>query len=62
MATGTADVAIMISKEIVKLEAAKPAPSGSTPSTIVGIDPSAKMLEVSRFHRRGICAGQKLPH
>ncbi|CAN0437138.1 unnamed protein product, partial [Ectocarpus sp. 13 AM-2016] len=33
MATGTADVAIMISEELTKLE-------------VIGIDPSARMLEV----------------
>lgn len=49
MATGTADVAIMISGELAKLEAASGV-KGMAPGTVyagvVGIDPSARMLEV----------------
>ncbi|CBN73982.1 Ubiquinone/menaquinone biosynthesis methyltransferase ubiE, putative [Ectocarpus siliculosus] len=49
MATGTADVAIMISEELAKLEGA---PEGTIPGTVepevIGIDPSARMLEVGR--------------
>ncbi|CAM9383295.1 unnamed protein product [Hapterophycus canaliculatus] len=51
MATGTADVAIMISGELAKLEDAG-GDRGSLPgkvySEVVGIDPSANMLEVGR--------------
>lgn len=50
MATGTADVAIMISEELAKLEGA-PGDRGTIPGTVepevIGIDPSARMLEVS---------------
>lgn len=41
MATGTADVAIMLSKELATLDAT------TAPHTVIGIDPSAKMLDVS---------------
>lgn len=48
MATGTADVAIMIARELAKLETPD---SGTVPGTVarvvVGIDPSANMLDVS---------------
>lgn len=51
MATGTADVAIMISGELAKLEEAASGDQGKAPETlspgVVGIDPSARMLEVS---------------
>lgn len=52
MATGTADVAIMISGELAKLEEAASSAdqgeaSGSVYPGVVGIDPSARMLEVS---------------
>lgn len=57
MATGTADVAIMISGELAKLEEeassadqgeeASGAVSGTVYPGVVGIDPSARMLEVS---------------
>lgn len=51
MATGTADVAIMISGELAKLERAASEEQGKGPETVypgvVGIDPSARMLEVS---------------
>lgn len=56
MATGTADVAIMISRELARLEEEEEAPGGqgtvpgTVPGTVypgvVGIDPSARMLEV----------------
>lgn len=45
MATGTADVAILISQELAKLETLD---SGTAPHAVVGIDPSTKMLDVSR--------------
>lgn len=49
MATGTADVAIMVSAELAKLEGA-PGDRGTIPGTVesevIGIDPSARMLEV----------------
>lgn len=45
MATGTADVAIMISGELAKLESRGTAP-GTVYPEVVGIDPSARMLEV----------------
>lgn len=52
MATGTADVAIMISEELARLQAAA---EGTVPGTVqhavVGIDPSAEMLNVSRPRR-----------
>ncbi|CAM9486623.1 unnamed protein product [Ectocarpus fasciculatus] len=51
MATGTADVAIMVSGELAKLEGA-PGDRETIPGTVepevVGIDPSARMLEVGR--------------
>ena len=48
MATGTADVAIMISQELAKLESrgGDITPGADTPA-VVGIDPSANMLDVS---------------
>lgn len=54
MATGTADVAIMISGELAKLEEAASSAdqreaSGSVYPGVVGIDPSARMLEVSQY-------------
>ena len=60
MATGTADVAIMISGELNKLEEAEAASDNrrgaSTTNTlypgVVGIDPSARMLEVSSSSAR----------
>eukprot|EP00903_Cladosiphon_okamuranus_P020915 g19207.t1 len=52
MATGTADVAIMISGELAKLEEADSGDQGKSPGAVfpgvVGIDPSARMLEVGR--------------
>eukprot|EP00752_Nemacystus_decipiens_P009755 g8712.t1 len=53
MATGTADVAIMISRELAKLEGAASSAdqgeeSGKNYPGVVGIDPSARMLEVGR--------------
>lgn len=45
MATGTADVAIMISGELAKLESRGTA-QGTVYPEVVGIDPSARMLEV----------------
>lgn len=44
MATGTADVAIMMSKELIKLDA-----SATRQHPVIGIDPSANMLHV-RFN------------
>ncbi|CAM9225519.1 unnamed protein product [Scytosiphon promiscuus] len=48
MATGTADVAIMISGELAKLEEAVAEGEALVYSEVVGIDPSANMLEVGR--------------
>ena len=47
MATGTADVAIMISQELAELESRSEdlTPGADTPA-VVGIDPSANMLDV----------------
>lgn len=45
MATGTADVAIMISEDLAKLEKREMAP-GTVYPEVVGIDPSTRMLEV----------------
>lgn len=49
MATGTADVAIMISQELAKLESrgGDTMPGAGTPA-VVGIDPSANMLNVRK--------------
>ncbi|CAM9546888.1 unnamed protein product, partial [Sphacelaria rigidula] len=41
MATGTADVAIMLAQELAKLDAAT-----SPQQPVIGIDPSANMLDV----------------
>lgn len=47
MATGTADVAIMISGELAELEeAVGDRGTGNVYSEVVGIDPSANMLQV----------------
>lgn len=53
LATGTADVAIIVSEEMMKLEAASkhdapalPGGAKTVAGKVVGIDPSAKMLEV----------------
>ncbi len=58
MATGTADVAIMISRELAKLEEEAPGGQGTVPGTIypgvVGIDPSARMLEVRLAQPAGV--------
>lgn len=48
MATGTADVAILISQELAKLESrGGDTMPGSDVPAVIGIDPSANMLDVS---------------
>ncbi|CAN0385448.1 unnamed protein product [Discosporangium mesarthrocarpum] len=49
LATGTADVAIMIAKDLEKLAGSETCNDGAEGRTpVVGIDPSPKMLEVGR--------------